>query len=71
MDSFAGLIRFCQIWGNTSVAFLFSVLMAKAYGQPLCTSIFKTSLPDLMICNVLFIGLFHHMQVCVLLVLCC
>lgn len=62
VDSFAGLIRFCQIWGNMSVLLMFSGLLSEAYTDRLYASVFETSLPDVLVCNVLFLGLFHHMQ---------
>jgi hypothetical protein len=62
VDSFAGLIRFCQIWGNGTVLYLFAGIIAQPGGLTFFSAFFDTTVPDVLLCHLLFLGLFHHMQ---------
>eukprot|EP00667_Euglena_gracilis_P018657 EG_transcript_19849 len=62
VDSFAALVRFCQLWGNLTVAMSFLALLAEPQGGSFLGAFLDSSLPDVFVCNVLFLGLFHHMQ---------
>jgi hypothetical protein len=62
VDTFRGLVRFTQGWGNaTAVALLYTSLFGD-YTTQLNLLVLDTSVADLTICNILFLGLFHHMQ---------
>jgi len=55
--------RFCQAWGNLTSLCIFYKIMHFHSGKP-NGGLISTILPDLVMCNILFVGLFHHMQAC-------